>query len=1018
MQKLDKEMQEEIVVNNVGIIDDIVSKNYLGQLEYLKVKSLPDNARLSGTLSDSLRMFQINQLVFDHDEFMLDKFATLYSAVAGSGNRSVFVLIDKVSEVESPKIYLGIRIQTGNQIGFQYLDVLAKTLQGQFPGTKISHQLFEEELETRVNNINVKNFNSVASVSVVPSLRDEINENQKFVQGIDKLINGVHDEAYTALLLANGASSDDIAEVKSAFERLYTDLAPLEQTELNRNWSVSEGMTAGYTLTEGSSYTKTAGVNRSHSDSKTTSNTASVNIGANIGVGGVGASGGGYAGVGYSRSWSKGHTDTVGTSSSASLGQNRSTSKNVSINQGLTAGEGQTLTFKNKWISNILTQIDEQLERVKQFEATGMWYVGAYFMSRDSDVAESIARTYRAIMQGSDTGVEVSAVNAWFASTKSNDFNNIIESLAAFQHPVFNYGDGVVTPAVMMSGDEVALALSLPQESVPGLPVIARAPFALEVNRVDGEDAVADIPLGNVFRMGDKTPTKLGLNQQSMAMHTFVTGATGSGKSTAVYKLLDGLAQKRTKFMVIEPAKGEYKHVFGSRSDVSVYGTNPLLGQVLRINPFKFAEGIHVLEHIDRLIDIFNVAWPMEAAMPAILKKAILASYESVGWDMLMSVNTQYPDVYPNFNDVMQQLVTVINSSAYSAESKGDYTGALVTRVESLANGLNKLIFTADDLSDAELFDENVILDLSRVGSSETKSLIMGLLVVRLNEYRMTQAQGMDVGLHHVTVLEEAHNLLKNTQHSKAGSLAEKSVEMITNAIAEMRTYGEGFIIADQSPSTVDLAAIRNTNTKLIMRLPDDTDRQLAGKSMALNDKQINELATLPKGVAVVYQNDWLAAVPVLIEPAHLNTELYKGQSEMIDMHKVREQLLEDLSMLRKNGKRKFLDENKVIERVIKLGLSSRAHVKIASILSTPRPVTFNDLRDVYAEVFPEVLNHLVGNDIEVLNNELVNYLNQVVPDIDRVHQGEVKRALMLQAAYLNQIDSMTFTMFEEKILK
>ena len=89
---------------------------------------------------------------------------------------------------------------------------------------------------------------------------------------------------------------------------------------------------------------------------------------------------------------------------------------------------------------------------------------------------------------------------------------------------------------------------------------------------------------------------------------------------------------------------------------------------------------------------------------------------------------------------------------------------------------------------------------------------------------------------------------------------------MITNSIAEMRTYGEGFIIADQSPELLDEAVIRNTNTKIVLRLPNKTDRELVGSSMALTDEQITELAKLPFGVAAVYQNDWIEAVLCLFD--------------------------------------------------------------------------------------------------------------------------------------------------------
>ncbi len=132
-------------------------------------------------------------------------------------------------------------------------------------------------------------------------------------------------------------------------------------------------------------------------------------------------------------------------------------------------------------------------------------------------------------------------------------------------------------------------------------------------------------------------------------------------------------------------------------------------------------------------------------------------------------------------------------------------------------------------------------------------------------------------GLHHVTVLEEAHNLLRrtSTEQSQEGSnLQGKSVEMLTNAIAEMRTYGEGFIIADQAPGLLDMAVIRNTNTKIILRLPDESDRVLVGKAAGLNDNQIVELSRLDTGVAAVYQNHWLE--PVLCKVTEFKKEQQK----------------------------------------------------------------------------------------------------------------------------------------------
>ena len=349
----------------------------------------------------------------------------------------------------------------------------------------------------------------------------------------------------------------------------------------------------------------------------------------------------------------------------------------------------------------------------------------------------------------------------------------------------------------------------------------------------------------------------------------FITGSTGSGKSNTTYRILDEMIEHKIPFLVVEPAKGEYKRYYGKLPGIHVYCTNPRYYSMLHINPFRFNQGIHVLEHLDRLIEIFNACWPLYAAMPAILKESFERAYIKCGWDLENSIYIPNGhSKFPTFNDVLEALPEIINSSSYSSDSKGDYTGALVTRVKSLTNGISgQVLCSVNDIDEEYLFDQNTIVDLSRVSSLETKSLLMGVLILKLNEYRMCTSEE-NQPLRHVTVMEEAHNILKcsPTGGSEGSNVQAKSVEMISSAIAEMRTYGEGFIIVDQSPTAVDVSAVKNTNTKIIMRLPDYEDCKIAGLSMGLNDSQIREISRFPMGVAVVYQNNWVEAVLTQID--------------------------------------------------------------------------------------------------------------------------------------------------------
>ena len=574
-------------------------------------------------------------------------------------------------------------------------------------------------------------------------------------------------------------------------------------------------------------------------------------------------------GFGMSRGYNTAHTD------SSTVERSNAHSTNEQHSNGTTDTHGtvrtQQIEVCNKAVEELLTRIDEQIKRTKESEDYGCYSCAAYFLSSRPSKALLAANTYRSLMIGEGSSVESGAANLWQDRASVTAMR---EYLKRFTHPVFarqlweNEADSLFyTAGTLVSGRELPMHLGLPTRSVHGLPIIEHAEFGRNVP----DEAMPDedkMNLGKIYHMGKEEAAGLLLNRQAMASHTFITGSTGTGKSNAVYHLLDEITKNgQTTFLVVEPAKGEYKNVFGNCTDVQVFGTNPRETPLLRMNPFAFPENIHILEHIDRLVEIFNACWPMYAAMPAVLKDAIERSYQKVGWDLRNSESEK--GVFPTFFDLLDILPGVIEESHYSKDTQSDYVGALCTRVKSLTNGIYGSVLCAEDaLSDAEMFDQNVIVDLSRVGSMETKSLLMGILVMKLQEYRMCSS-GMNSRLRHVTVLEEAHNLLRKTsaeQSQEGANLQGKSVEMLANAIAEMRTYGEGFIIADQAPGLLDMSVIRNTNTKIILRLPDEEDRKLVGKSAALKEAQIDELSKLPLGVAAVYQNEWPEAVLCKIE--------------------------------------------------------------------------------------------------------------------------------------------------------
>lgn len=879
----------------------------------------------------SIVLFKINRMVYEEDEFATEKFISAISSMSYA-DCSVFLVIDGYRD--KTDFYLGVKNNDPKRTTASVADTFKSSLVGQFPGIDIDDCSIVEKgkkssLQEQVLR-RISNASSLSSYVGIPAFKDEDGkyDNKNYVQGTEKLAQAMQGKRYTAIILASNLTTDVVTEIRNGYETIYSQLSPMSTQQLaySTNESLanainrSKGVTQGKTKTQTIGESHTNGTSNSHSksDSKTKKSKIAVGssvlggvlaaVGTGLTITGTGAAiglplmaaGGAMSAVGAAgKSKTSGTTDTYGTSQSdtvnRSMSDAESHSETFTDSLGKTATIGSsknyTLTIHNKHIEELMKRIDQELERISMSESTGLWSVASYFFSYDNDFAsaESASTIFKSIMQGEESGVETSAINSWIDN--SQKMKMLTNSVCHLSHPVFwnnltvNGENIKVENSSLLSSKELAMLLSLPHKSVPGFPVVEHVSLAKEVIRNNESLMKREVSLGCIFDLGKAyTENRVKLDVKSLTQHVFVTGSTGCGKSETIYKLINETKQVGTKFLVIEPAKGEYKNVFG---DVNVFGTNPLIMPLLRINPFSFPTGVHVLEHIDRLTEIFNVCWPMYSAMPAVLKKAMLDAYESCGWDLRLSVNrlSRGEDVYPSFLDLFLSLEKVITESAYSEEVKSNYSGALLTRVESLTNGLNGEIFSVNELSNMVLFDENCIIDLSRVGSQETKSLIMGILIMRLSEYRMTGANTPNSALKHLTVLEEAHNILKrvSTEQSQEGSnMAGKSVEMITNAIAEMRTYGEGFVIVDQSPTSVDKAAIKNTNTKIVMRLPDEDDRKVSGKAAGMNDKQIDEIAKLPTGVAVVYQNDWVSPVLCRIDRMENSRVIFNEQKDSI----------------------------------------------------------------------------------------------------------------------------------------
>lgn len=1024
--KSEQERQENLIVLQKGfqVADVFTNKQYLDDFANAEIV---DWNRRSIQVPQKLRVFQMTKVVFDKEEDVQDKLTSVYNALY---NLSISVGIFIKGTPKDVRFYFATRSDTTAPLAGK---VLESTLKSNFPGIELN-SLDNNEVSAFLQNIEVTDdgrslLKGLATVSIVPSVRNK-EKKEQFVQGTEKFINTLRGKNYTAVFLATPLGSDAIAIRKHGYEELYSTLSPHAKLSYAYGENVSDAVNKGVT----NSFTKSMNESVSNSNSTSTSNTEGRSTGRSSGSN----FGGGSSGDGSSFSW--GMNSGTNSSTSSSYTSSTSFSNSVSNSVGTAEAESETrgethttgstktntLTFENKGISDLMKRIDEQLERINLWESYGMWESCAYFFSDEISVSVLAATTYKALMAGEQSGVENAHVNVWNASEQQvRRIGTIMNTVKYLVHPAAQinisdeYQQQLVTPTSMVSGSELSLLLGMPRKSVAGVAVQEMAEFGRAVvyeNKVPKRS----FTIGNIYHMGiEETETAVNMDLDLFSSHCFITGSSGSGKSYATYNLLDRLLTNHIKMLVVEPAKGEYKMVFGNLDKVNIFTTDANTYRMLRINPFQFPGKVHVLSHIEQLLQIFNASWPLYAAMPAILKEAVVSAYVKCGWDVQNSlwIKGISDHKYPVFADVMEILPDIINTSDYSADSKGDYKGALLTRVQGMTTGMNGVIFKkSEGIADEVLFDQNTIIDLSEVGSEETIALLMGVIIMRLNEYRKSQRKtgtyiGHDSGLNHVTVLEEAHNLLKRTgkdQNQEGANMVGKSVEMISNSIKEMRTYGEGFLIIDQSPLAVDSSVIENTATKIIMNTPSKEACEELGSALSLTDDQTKELSRLNVGVAAVMQKGWMT--PVLMKVGLWDPSKYEAELQYENIGTVsyvRTCLVEELA-------RQVLEDKFAVKPfgdiIRKSNLDADRKLELSEITELYRRYKSKSLkptRDMIGNLFMEIIGCAGLFDIIPTSGLYSDVqLSKKLDQIDEDEQENLRNAIVSRAQqWLNQFE-------------
>lgn len=425
----------------------------------------------------------------------------------------------------------------------------------------------------------------------------------------------------------------------------------------------------------------------------------------------------------------------------------------------------------------------------------------------------------------------------------------------------------------LLTSRRLAAYVHLPEQEWPGFEVRLLPAFdsvrTLETSNHDaGGAATRSVVVGSVLHRMKRTGQPYTIAVDDLSRHTLVCGVTGAGKTTTILWLLRQVAALGIPYLVVEPVKKEYRVLLTDPvprpAVLFTAGDQAVLP--LTINPFEVPGDTRLATHIDLLRALFTASFGMWAPLPQILERCIHEVYADRGWNVLTGDNDRLDDAaasaaldridaWPTLSDLADKVEEVIAGLGYSGEVTSNMRSALSTRIDGLRTGAKgAMLDVATGVSATALFEQSVVLELEALGADEDRAFVMGLLLLRLTEHRRSGESSRAV--RHVFVLEEAHRLLSRsggTATPDQGDPKSKAVDAFVDMLAEIRSYGQAVIVADQVPVRLAPEVLKNTNLKIMQRIVAAQDRAELAATAAMNEDQSQILATLIRPQAVVY---------------------------------------------------------------------------------------------------------------------------------------------------------------------
>ncbi len=552
--------------------------------------------------------------------------------------------------------------------------------------------------------------------------------------------------------------------------------------------------------------------------------------------------------------------------SNISFQRGTNTSINEAWNQTLQKGESTTTTTTNAFLELLDQKLQDSLKSLKKAAGTGAYHFGAEVFSPSTALSVRIARNISGCLAGARSYLKPFQTQVYAGEGYADHLTRNEKIQDSY------------LSITMQSRHVAALFLPVPESDLPGLKTKKNVfygkpnPQASEKEHEHQNVWLGDLAhLGSGYTARDLNPdrntaisSEFRIPASDMTSHLLIAGTTGSGKTQRAASILNALPKSRFQVVVIESAKKTYRDLLrrpGVSNRILSLGASD--HTALRINPFYFEPGTSLKRHISIFSDALADLLPVEALIGPKLRESIQNCYLKYEWDIEQGIYRGAGQaLYPTMLDLHMEALQVAGALNYGPELKSNYKGALLGRTKLFFDDLYQDIFGWGGCKPLkDLFGgDDVIIEMDSLPPSEAKmpSFVLSLLLERIRAHQQATASkgGKDKARDIILVIEEAHNLLdKKLEESKSKSDMGSGgflLKQIVRLLQEGREAGLGVVVVDQSPASLADAVVRNTNTKIILRITDAEEAERIGTTLGMTKEECRDLHELEDGEAVV----------------------------------------------------------------------------------------------------------------------------------------------------------------------